>query len=61
MSVYNYRVNTEPRRLNQMESKASYISALILNKARRTLSKSRQLSNYYPQAGSEMKLSDSCA
>ena len=61
MSVYNYRVNTEPRRLNQMESKASYISALILNKARRTLSKSRQLSNHYPQAGSEMKLSDTCA
>ena len=61
MSVYDYRVNTEPRRLNQMESKASYISALILNKARRTLSKSRQLSNHYPQAGSEMKLSDTCA
>ena len=61
MSVYDYRVNTEPRRLNRMESKASYISALILNKARRTLSKSRQLSNHYPQAGSEMKLSDTCA
>ena len=61
MSVYNYRVNTEPRRLNRMESIASYISALILNKVRRTLSKSRQLSNHYPQAGSEMKLSDTCA
>ena len=61
MSVYDYRVNTEPRRLNRMESKASYISALMLNKARRTFSKSKQLSNHYPQAGSEMKLSDTCA
>lgn len=61
MSIYNYQVNTEPRRLTRMESKASYISVLMFNKARHTLSKSKQLSNHYPQAGSEMKLSDSCA